>query len=215
MGRLIQDVIDDPIEPSYWGKNQPGMQAKEELTGHQLSSAKRNWSDARVYAITQARKLAADGAHKQIVNRLLEPFSHINVVVTATKWDNFFELRDHKDAQLEIQVLARCMREAMDQSDPDERLFHLPYVLPEERYNLDSVYLPRISAARCARVSYLTYEGKKPDFDQDLDLANKLIGSKPFHASPFEQTAQAAITAPNGRFANFQGWISERWRMGM
>ena len=101
--RLIQDVLDDPAMPVFWGKNQPGMQAREDhhaLVGgegvsgydHFDDSITREaaWLISRGIAIQHAREFAKAGYHKQIVNRLLEPFSHINVVVTATEWENFF-----------------------------------------------------------------------------------------------------------------------------
>src|ERR1700693_1578480 len=59
--RLIQDVIDDPAMPVFWGKNQKGMQAKEELTGNDLYMAKREWLRARDQAVASARMLAFDG----------------------------------------------------------------------------------------------------------------------------------------------------------
>lgn len=43
-----------------------------------------------------------------------------------------------------------------------------------------------ISAARCARVSYRTVEGKPTDFHADLVLFERLVKSQPVHASPTE-----------------------------
>src|SRR5262249_41186442 len=144
--RLIEDVIRDMAMPMHWGKNQKGMQAdvenNAEVRGfilddnHDLgcwgvTSREGAWIHARDQAICVARAFDAAGYHKQIVNRLLEPFSHINVVVTSTEWDNFFALRDHPHAQPEMQVLARAMKEAMSDSTPRPlRLgqWHLPYV---------------------------------------------------------------------------------------
>ena len=126
VGRLIQDVIDDPVYPSHWGKNQPGMSADQEHDemvsdfDSQFGPASREytWDRARESAIYFAQMFAAAGYHKQIVNRLLEPFVHINVVVTATQWRNFLALRDHPGAQPEIRVLAQEIRLAMAKSVP-------------------------------------------------------------------------------------------------
>jgi thymidylate synthase ThyX len=111
--RLIQDVIDDPAMPIYWGANKPGMQA-----GDELESGHAEWILARDTAIHHAQRMARMGYHKQIVNRILEPFAHINVLCTATAdaYAHFFALRDHPDAQPEIAALARAMRDAMDGS---------------------------------------------------------------------------------------------------
>lgn len=208
--RLIQDVERDMAKPIYWGKNQPGMQAREELADLDKQKCINNWEQACYGACDRARQLHSHKAHKQIVNRILEPFSHINVVVTATEWDNFFALRDDEDAQPEIQALAQAMKYAFEESTPTTRDFHLPYILPEERFEtglMASIELCRVSAARCARVSYLTYEGKKPDHEADIELARKLWEGKP-HLSPFEHPAKAMNNPV--MYANFKGWQSYR-----
>ena len=111
--KIIEQVVNEPWGPIHWGKNQPGMQAREELEGKAKANAIENWKQAAVYAADTAEYLSADGVHKQIVNRMLEPFSHIKVVCTATEYDNFFYLRCHPDAQPEIQKLLLREREAV------------------------------------------------------------------------------------------------------
>ena len=98
--KMIQRVLDDPFSPVWWGKNQSGMQAAEELSGEALRLARQHWLDARDFAISCVRLFQAPeiSLHKQIANRLLEPFLWHTVVVTATEWENFFALRCHKDA---------------------------------------------------------------------------------------------------------------------
>lgn len=192
VARLIQDCIDDPVEPVFWGKNQPGMQAAEELVDEELVQARFAWKQARQSALTNARVMADAGAHKQIVNRILEPFTHINVVVTSTSWANFLHLRDHADSQPEIRVLAQKVRKAIDGSEPTilhRGEWHLPYVLDEERalYHIDT--LKKVSAARCARTSYKTHDGGNPVIEKDLELFDRLVGSQPLHASPTEHQA--------------------------
>lgn len=211
--RMINDVMTDPVSPSYWGKNMKGMQAKEELTEKEIDVAKRLWYNARHSAIGYARELARYGVHKQIVNRILEPFSHINVVVTATEWENFFNLRRHPDAQPEMQELAEAMHQAMTISDPVNRFWHLPYV--DRLYeNAPEAYKDlafKLSAARCARVSYRTHEGKPPEIDEDVKLYERLTQASPPHLSPLEHAA----IYDGGRFdaewwANFKAWRSFR-----
>lgn len=209
--RLIQDVIDDPAMPIFWGKNQKGMQAYEELEGRKLTNAKFYWEGALDAAIHQAKAMAELGAHKQIVNRLLEPFAHINTVVTATEWDNFFALRDHPAAQPEIAALARSMRRAMDASEPSVLSggqWHLPYIRQSERGTLSLDDAQRVSAARCARVSYMTHDGAVPDAASDLKLFERLAAEK--HYSPMEHQA-----TPAGVYMtrNFRGWRSLRVEM--
>ena len=205
--RMIKDVIGDPAMPIHWGANKPGMQAGEEL-----ESGSHEWLVARGSAVYQAKIMARFGYHKQLVNRLLEPFTHANVLVTATDWDNFFALRDHPDAQPEIQALARAMKFAMNASEPhDVSLnagWHTPYVdIGANILSIDDCL--RISAARCASVSYKTVDGKPMTVDKALKIYDKLAGSEPKHLSPFEHIARPAPEGGNG-CGNFDRW--RQWR---
>lgn len=210
--KMIDSIIQDTAMPIHWGKNRPGMQANEELSEEGKTEAKDIWLQARDRAIVEAQNMIRLGGHKQIVNRLLEPFMHINVLVTATEWDNFFELRCHRDAQPEIRVLAEMMRDAMSGSTPQSLFYyqwHLPYVLPEERLSLPVQDCLMISTARSARVSYLTHDARKPDPGEDMRLFHRLVGAVPLHASPCEHQATPASEADT-RSRNFIGWIQYR-----
>lgn len=192
VAKMLEMVRTEPAMPIHWGKNQPGMQANEQLEGADLERAKELWLNAAEMAATQASLMMAIGLHKQVSNRVLEPFQHISVIVTATQWQNFFELRAHPDAQPEIHELAIRMREAMDASTPKllkQGEWHLPYISQEEREMYFEKVLCQMSAARCARVSYLTHDGQKPDPKKDIELYERLVGSKPMHASPVEHQA--------------------------
>jgi Thymidylate synthase complementing protein len=161
------------------------------------------WLDAMYWATECARNLADAGVHKQITNRLLEPFMHMTTLVTATEWQNFFTLRDHADAQPEIQILAKAMRKALDESSPTLRTWHMPFV--HDTLHQPGNLLAGISAARCARVSYLNHDGTNPDIEKDLTLARRLAASG--HWSPFEHVACANHLAERSSMeANFQGW---------
>lgn len=218
--RMIADVERDSVEPSFWGANQPGMQAKKALTGIALRVAKSHWTMAFLSAVEHARAMAEIGAHKQIVNRILEPFAHINVVVTATEWDNFFALRDHEDAQPEIRALAQAMKEAMESArvqSLDIGQWHLPFVMPEEIREYQGLMDPTgnlraVSSARCARTSYLTHDGRKSTLAEDVALGERLTRSRPFHASPFEQQATPYVPGFHDETdqRNFRGWVQNR-----
>ena len=152
--------------------------------------------------------------HKQVVNRLLEPFMWHTVIVTATDWDNFWNLRCHADAQPEIKRIAEMMRTEIEASVPAELDWddwHLPLVRPEDRDEVSSLEdLIKVSAGRCARVSYLTHTGKR-DLNADIGLHDRLLSSG--HMSPMEHPAR-----PLSRFelkrsewsGNFRGWYSHR-----
>lgn len=205
VAKMIRQVQENPAKPIHWGKNQPGMQAKEELNPHHRVLAELAWNFAAHQAAGTAEYLTGIGLHKQVANRILEPFQLIHVVVTATDWDNFFKLRCHADAQPEMQVLACAMRDAMSESAPVQSDVHLPYLSVDELGTLNKVgfeHLARISAARCARVSYINHDGTVPDVEKDLALAHKLKESG--HMSPFEHQAQSLS---DGSYCkNFRGW---------
>lgn len=244
--RMIEDVLRDPAMPIHWGKNQRGMQADGEhdaavhlQDGDYVATAKQAWLFARDRAVEVAQAFDAAGYHKQVVNRLIEPFTHINVVVTATNYANFFWLRRHPDAQPEIKALADAMWDALQASTPrvlQPGEWHMPFVTDEDRDRVELVYggngnvleipvgvadLIKVSVARAARTSYLTHDGRVPDFDEDVALYDRLVGSAPLHASPAEHQARAdepLFTSPNTTAwenahlaGNFDpGWVQYR-----
>lgn len=217
--RAIELIEENTAMPIHWGKNQPGMSAKEECTAlvfgdteHELA-----WAMARDSAIEFASAFSEAGYHKQIVNRLLEPYSHIKVVCTATEFDNFFYLRCHPDAQPEIQELAAQMWEARRLNEPvrlgvDE--WHLPYFrygywISEKSYGpLEEAIA--ISASCCAQVSYRRLDDS---LEKAQSIYKRLIESKPAHASPFEHQASPMNFVTNG-FNDGVDWDCE-WVEGV
>lgn len=205
--KLLEMVECNPALPVHWGLNQSGMQASCEVLQEAKNEARRVWIESSKLAVQQAKALAALDIHKQVVNRVLEPFMWAHTIVTATEWDNFFQLRLHSDAQPEIYLLARCMKEAMDNSEPVEQAVHLPYITSSEFGDYDTSTLVDISAARCARVSYMNHDQKAPEVEKDLQTAKRLREAG--HQSPFEHQAFAADD-PSKRCANFIGWAQAR-----
>lgn len=209
--RMLKSVNKHFIYPMVWGLNQAGMQAKDaQLTGWKKHAAKFTWWLMAKQTILGVRVLSALGLHKQWANRPLEWFTPIKVLITATEWSNFFELRMHKDAQPEIRNLAEVMYEAMKKSKPkfvDYGQWHLPYVTQQELETNTAKDLQVMSTARCARVSYLNHNLDAPTYDQDLGLYIRLVGSEPKHASPLEHVATPTAS---GFSRNFDGWISHR-----
>ena len=208
--RIIQQVRDEPWGPIHWGLNQAGMQANQELPEPYKSDAKHFWKRAANMAADAAEVFVSMNTHKQIVNRLLEPFTYIDVLVTATDFANWFALRDHPAAQPEIQELARLMKFASDESIPKELhggQWHLPYITEEDwkaaekycqigritrdmpSYKEKLAVVLKISTARCARVSYKAFDGNVAPIEKDLELYDQLLGSQPMHASPAEHQA--------------------------
>lgn len=206
VAKVIEMVRENPAAPIHYGKNQPGMQAKEELTGIELEDTKRCWYQAAADAAFQAEAMLGIGAHKQIVNRILEPFQWMKTVVTSTEWDNWFWLRNHPDAQPEIKRLAEVMWEAKENSVAKELepgMWHTPYygeghwgcLSPDSLENALA-----ISASCCAQVSYRKLDDS---LEKAKDIFAKLIESKPCHASPTEH--QATPMEESGEFWDEDG----------
>lgn len=247
VAKKIAAVEADPFVPATFVRNQAGMQAIGELEGGELGAAFLNWNAAKLAALKFAAALAGNGVHKALANRVLEPFSWHTVIVTATDWENFFNLRCHPNAQAEIRTVAEMMRDLYQTCTPrpvNYGEWHLPLV---ERVPLNTTagneqdvgeaywlrangFDPaKISAARCARVSYLTHDGKH-DPKADLDLYEKLASNG--HMSPLEHPARPMTAreqklfrqdglewngrewSPNGRvtyyLGNANGWVQLR-----
>lgn len=227
--KLRQRVIDAPFIPGHWGKNQAGMQAQQEVEDQQ--AALEWWLRGRDLMAAHHEEGERLGLHKQVVNRVIEPWMMITIIVTATDWANFFHLRRHPDAEPNFFRLADLMWEAYLDSTPTYVRtggWHLPYIkeddyeaclqlykenpTPQVSNDLGTLALLRkVSTGRCARVSYLTHAGVR-DVREDIALHDKLLGSfesgGPGHFSPFEHPCEALGSAR--RIGPFQGWRQYR-----
>lgn len=207
--RTIKNILNESWAPLHVYKNCKGMQGKELVSENEYDAFCEEWQDAAFKAIEVAHKMNEMGTHKQHINRILEPFTKIKVIVTATEWDNFFKLRLAPDADPEIQDLAKAIKMAMDNVDSNYIYINvhggrtLPYVNFDEMDAIDDLrILTLISAARCARVSYLNHDGSKPDILKDLTLAKRLIDSG--HMTPFEHQCRIADAGFNYNLRDFQ-----------
>lgn len=246
--KMLEDVKNNPAIPTFWGKNQSGMQASEELDNvvkkynaspfanpysavseaTDLEHAKFLWLQARDNAVKSVEAMMALGLHKQIANRILEPWMHITVLATATEHENFFALRAHKDAQPEFQDLAYKMLDLYQSSTPKSLgrgEWHIPFgdqfdvarlteiamkssvngFIDREIEDEVEILKLKIATARCARTSYLNFEGKD-DYVKDIELHDILSNSG--HWSPFEHCAEALDKSEQS--GNFIGWKQYR-----
>lgn len=252
VAKLLQEVRDDNLcaAPVFWGAEQKGMQTGDELTGSNLMGVQAEWRKAALSAAHHVELMMAFGVHKSISNRLLEPFSHINVVASATEWDNFFGLRLDTAAEPTMRALAEAMWAARQDSMPNSLIpgdWHLPYVdgvdigaafdvaklsaQDDAQTKREAEHLcKQISAARCARVSFKSFEtGKRSTVEEDIRLYTRLVGKQPLHATPTEHQAtpdgQAhymslgegrigsrtpLISNARHQWGNFVGWIQFR-----
>lgn len=221
---IIQEVLTKPYIPWHWGKNQKGMQATEECNesvfitkpGAMLKdgvpqvfenriAVKREaaWIWGRDQALALATAFMNSHYHKQIINRILEPYSWIDTLITTTDLSNFYHLRDHEDAEPHFHDLAKLVRHSVDQSVPvrlNEGDWHLPFITAEDfvpayehsdktEQSLLSI-LQKLSVARCARISYSPFDGNA-SIEKEIERYELLVGSEPLHASPAEHQAYA------------------------
>jgi hypothetical protein len=251
--KQIELIKENPAMPIHWGKNQPGMSADEECNEYvpvpypwvddngdphwvvDGFGREEAWLEARDRAVEVAEGFVRAGYHKQIVNRILEPYAHIKVVLTSTEFDNFWWLRNHPDAQPEIHELAKQMLKALGESEPvllKQGDWHVPYYKDGFlKYDYESDYRERdlreaiaISASCCAQVSYRRLDDSP---EKAMNIYQRLVESKPVHASPFEHQATPMPHEPewpNGSThatrdgdlwsGNFRGWIQNRQLIG-
>jgi hypothetical protein len=201
--KLLKLIEDSPFVPKYIGQNQRGMQAGAEVSEEVRREAEQIWLDQASASIAVARRLAAMNIHKQVVNRLTEPFAYITVLISTTSHDNLFALRDHEAAEPHFQELARVWRQAVKDSTPVKLNYgdwHRPFIDDATRDEVETKFpgswyeqeklLNKISVGRCARLSYLTHEGKR-SVEKDIELHDTLMVQDPLHASPSEHVAQA------------------------
>lgn len=230
--KLIQEVIDNPYIPVKWGKNQKGMQAGEECdelikygeqsfkTGDKqyfvpiTYTNEDGWLHGRDLMVELATAFSEAGYHKQIVNRLLEPWAWVDTLITSTEWDNFFGLRCHPDADPAMEKTAESIYQAYSKSTPKLLKYgewHLPFISEEDwdichkysdglfeaqelEHYRPSIYqsednlVKKLSVARCARISYKPFDGND-SIEAELDRYDLLVGSSPVHASPAEHQA--------------------------
>lgn len=212
VAKQMERIAAEPFVPTSWGRNEPGMVASANLDAAAEHAAEAVWRTALDDMLEHTQALMNLGVHKQLANRLLEVFSYTTEIVTATEWDNFFLQRTHPDAQPEIQAIAVMTKAVYDGSTPREIVpgeWHLPFADGDDVRALPLQSRKRLSAARCARTSYLTHDGKR-DVLADLGLFERLVaGGANGHLSPMEHQA-TPMHDSYGRSGNFIGWF--QWR---
>lgn len=205
--KAIQQIRDNGFEPLYLGKKQSGMSAQTEVSVENKLHSLYLWGEAKDEMIHIVERLDDEcQLHKQISGRLLEPFQMVKQVLTATDWDNFFNLRIHPDAQPEILMLAYKIHKAIEGSKPQllkSGEWHLPYVkrlydgyttwlvtddATEQELTLEQAL--KYSASRCASVSYRT-EGMT--FEKAEEIFSRLLEADVLHSSPAEHQATPIV----------------------
>lgn len=232
--KQIARALDHPFVPDVFCERIKGMGQGQPIA--EQDKARAEWLLARDVAVAQATQLMALGISKAHVNRILEPFMWHTAILTGEEWENFFALRspigDEVDldfpAQPEFQRTAIEMRKVMRASSPrrlSEADWHLPLVTADEVFKADlrshsessrreaRIRLAKISAGRCARVSFDT-QGEFEPQEASIERAEKLLKSG--HLSPFEHPATPARLGARGNFdswAQYRSVIEHEWNL--
>lgn len=209
IAKVIKQVEENPFIPIHWGAAQGGMQAYAEISEQEKEDALDSWLAARNDAVYHAKDLVLCGLHKQVVNRILEPWVWCTEIISGTQWSNFFHLRCHEAAEPHCQKIAYMIRDALEASVPkvlEDGEWHIPMMDEDERADFTLSEQLAIATGRLARVSYLTHNGVR-DSLEDITLHDRLKESG--HWSPFEHCAQNR--PQNYNLSNFgQGWFQYR-----
>lgn len=136
--RMVEMVENNPFVPIAWQKHHTGMQGSEYLTSEtiygygpeflvpgiptpkpisHLTASRETWLATRDIILAQAKQLSDIGVTKQLCNRLLEPFMWHTEIITATEWENFFDLRCPKYSMVSdsgVESLFRSRKEYLD-----------------------------------------------------------------------------------------------------
>lgn len=200
-------ILDNTADPIFWGAQKKGMQPDQEHSvllqdvegygqyiGLEDTTPEEAWYDARNFAMCMAKAYWDAGYHQQIPNRLTHAFQMAEYIVTATDLDNFFNLRLHdKAAQSEITELARCMKDAYNGAKLGDLYqgWHIPYVTDEELDRLSLDKLLKVSAARCAIISYNNHDSEDLlTVEKAEKIYNHLINDTNPHLSTMEHQAR-------------------------
>ena len=223
--RMLLALMKVPFIPLFWGANKAGMQSAETMPKWKALIAHFLWRSHAWFTYLIVFLLGKLGLHKQWTNRLLEPHTYVRQVVTTSDLENYFSLRLHDAAQPEIILLAIMLKEQVDLLEKTNGYrkvsandvkanawnWHLPYITEDERhiYRHHPFFLAKLSAARCARTSYLTQEGVVPNPEKEIITFKKLAESQPIHASPLEHQAYP-LKDREARSRNFDGFLQYR-----
>lgn len=186
---MIDDVIRDPFVRWHWTLNQPGMQGHTHASPEQVAKAVQAWRFAAVFAVEGAEALQAIGLHKQDCNRLLQPFSWMQYIVTSRDihLDHWRALRDHPMAEPHFRDITREALRLFDEAIAVDDVLHAPYVGADERAKHDAGDCALISATRCRRVSlFRVGDTTRSDASADIESALQMCSERPMHATPFE-----------------------------
>ena len=91
--KVLGDIRENMFVPLAFQSHHSGMQGSEYLMGEESEKAKQQWIESGLRACEEAERLYNLGVTKQLCSRIIEPFGYAKILITATEFENFFELR--------------------------------------------------------------------------------------------------------------------------
>lgn len=212
VSKVNEQVINNPARPVEFGGNQSGMvstgEHKELINGY---THEEWWDLSAKSAAMFSNAFAEAGYHKQVANRITEPYQFIKVVLTTTEYENWFKLRLANDADPTVKALGEVMLKAYNEAEAEiltDKVWHTPYVdhicnengvfesycVWEQYHDEDACVLLTeeealaISTSCCGQVSYRNIDNS---YDKALKVYERLgINTDHAHLSPTEHQAK-------------------------
>jgi hypothetical protein len=192
--------------PVRFGGNQAGMQDNGEHNALVNGYTAAEWWRLGMLSMKNfAQAFSEAGFHKQIFNRLTEPFQMMKTVISGTEWNNFFYLRWDEAADPTICELASVMKEAREASTPqvlEAGQWHLPYVFAEidslngkqsyfldDNCDSDSISLDDAIKVSCARTAAVSFRNTDYGLVKCIEVYERLVNSGKLHGSALEHAA--------------------------
>lgn len=147
-----------------------------------------------MYSGTGAEPDFGLSVHKQVLNRVLEPYMFHEVIVTSSYFDNFLKLRDHNEADPAIWGVSHLLGEAIAHSEPTISEIHAPFSSNLEKTLILGqpwpVARPHLikSAMESAQISY-NDKSRAIKSTATAERGESLLTAG--HLSPFEHVAVA------------------------
>lgn len=186
---FIKNIAKDPYIPMFTALRAGMTGAKLDKDDWRLKAANMLWATSRFCSVTVSKVYHKLGIHKQNANRVLEPYTYVDLVLSGTEWDNLLHLRCAEDAQPDFKVIADKIKQLIQTDNPSllrPGEWHIPFM--DDFYQLlsldDNI---KVAIARIARVSYMRHGSTDIELQKDIKLATDLVGSG--HLSPLEHVA--------------------------
>lgn len=182
------------------GKHQPylfGRSHPVEITNEISKEFYRLWMEMSMVLSSYSEKLQELGVSRYLVNKPLETFSTVKVVLTSTEWQNFFHLRDTKGLP-EMEELVHDLRTEYKTTAPDHLAvgeWHLPYIRPEDKAFVEAEFaesdrnfiLAMLSSVRCSNWSTFVESLDHKTIREEIEIGQDLYRAG--HLNTFEHVA--------------------------